>query len=317
MRILERESYEKEAIFVGYLGYSWMAFIFLFFSSSVIFDLSIVVFGILQKRRIFSIPRLEFLVPLFFSLVLVIYGFFEAKEVKIERLVLKTEKLPKDTISVRIVQISDLHLGIMTKDRDLEECLKKINHLKPDILVATGDIVDGHPDKINRFVESFLSIKPTYGKFAVTGNHEYYIGLDGAKVFFEKAGFKLLANESERIRNGISIVGIDDLYSSAGLERALLENLNPNDFKILIKHRPIVIEDCVGLFDIQLSGHTHGGQIFPFSLITRAFFKHISGHKILGRGSHLYVSRGLGTWGPPIRFLAPPEITVIDLEKTS
>jgi hypothetical protein len=101
---------------------------------------------------------------------------------------------------------------------------------------------------------------------------------------------------------------------STGLpEEQLLSRLPKDNFTLLLKHQPIIREDSLGLFDLQLSGHTHQGQIFPFRYMVHIFFSHIAGWYDLPKGSHLYVSRGTGTWGPPIRFLSSPEVTVIDL----
>ncbi len=117
----------------------------------------------------------------------------------------------------------------------------------------------------------------------------------------------------------INIAGVDDpaarrfgLYNDIP-ESELLAGLDPGLFTLLLKHKPIVNKDSPGMFDLQLSGHTHRGQIFPFRFIVRMFFPKVSGYFDLKEDSHLYVSRGTGTWGPPIRFLSPPEVTVIDL----
>lgn len=119
---------------------------------------------------------------------------------------------------------------------------------------------------------------------------------------------------------GIYIAGVDDPAGkqfgkpNGNSERGLLSGLDHDKFKILLKHRPLVSNDGTGLFDLQLSGHTHKGQIFPFSLVTKFYYPKHAGFLDLKNGSHLYVSRGSGTWGPPIRFLSPPEVTVIELE---
>ena len=163
------------------------------------------------------------------------------------------------------------------------------------------------------------SITPKYGKFAITGNHEYYAGLDQALQFTEKAGFKILRGEALNVENIINIAGVDDPQAKAFShykevsEKALLSGLPREYFTLLLKHRPFVDKDSIGLFDLQLSGHVHRGQIFPFSIVTGLYYKTQSGLNNLPGNSMLYVSRGSGTWGPPIRFLSPPEITVIDL----
>lgn len=315
VRLLEREGYERLAGVLAYIGYTWMAFVFLFFCTSILTDIGEALYLLTLKRHFAVIPNAGFLVPFIVSAVLVGYGFFEAKDLRMKRVLIETERLPKDMESFRIVHITDLHVGIMTSEKDVKLYVEKIKALRPDVLVSTGDLVDGQLDQIDDLLRHFVSLNPSFGKFAVTGNHEYYAGIEKAKKFLEKSGFRVLRNEIFRIKNGINIVGIDDSFSYEGMELALLRTLKTEEFTILLKHRPVVVEECVGLFDLQLSGHTHGGQIFPFKLITRIFFKHISGHKILNSRSHLYVSRGAGTWGPPVRLFSPPEVTLIEVLK--
>lgn len=138
--------------------------------------------------------------------------------------------------------------------------------------------------------------------------------------FTEKAGFSVLRGKGVNVSDMITIVGVDDpvgkgynLFKDVS-EKELLSEHAGGKFTLLLKHRPIVDKDALGLFDLQLSGHVHKGQIFPFSLITRLYYRYTDSGKLrLLDNSYLYVSRGSGTWGPPIRFLSPPEVTVIEL----
>jgi predicted MPP superfamily phosphohydrolase len=162
-------------------------------------------------------------------------------------------------------------------------------------------------------------ISPQYGMYAVLGNHEYYAGLQNSLDFLRRAGFRVLRKEQAKIAECLTIAGVDDptgaRWGDAGGsdEKGLLASPIQHRFTILLKHRPAVHPESRGRFDLQLSGHVHKGQIFPFNLLTWFFFPVSAGLNQLDDGSRLYVSRGTGTWGPPIRFLAPPEITVIDL----
>ena len=137
--------------------------------------------------------------------------------------------------------------------------------------------------------------------------------------FTERAGFTVLRGEALTVAGAITVAGVDDPTGKGfgllrgGSERDLLSGLPRERFTLLLKHMPVVEENAAGLFDLQLSGHTHKGQIFPFNLITRLFFPTDAGLAHLPNNSHLYVSKGSGTWGPPIRFLSPPEVTVIEL----
>ncbi|MGZ6222845.1 MAG: metallophosphoesterase, partial [Syntrophales bacterium] len=185
--------------------------------------------------------------------------------------------------------------------------------------VSTGDLVDGQIDTLTEQAMLLRDVQPRYGKFAITGNHEFYAGLDQALDFTRAAGFAVLREEAIAVAGVINIAGVDDpTVDALGLpqeisETKLLSGLSHRNFTVLLKHRPVVDKDSVGHFDLQLSGHTHNGQIFPFNLVVRRFYQLITGYFNLPNDAHLYVSRGTGTWGPPIRFLSPPEITVIDL----
>ncbi|MBW2635733.1 MAG: metallophosphoesterase [Deltaproteobacteria bacterium] len=206
----------------------------------------------------------------------------------------------------------------MGKSR-LNRILQKVRDAQPDMLVSTGDLVDGQMDSPEMLTGMLRNIPTRYGKFAVTGNHEFYAGLERALALTEKAGFTVLRGEGITVKETINIAGVDDPargpYRSEHVvsEKALLENLPENRFTLLLKHQPIVSKESLGLFDLQLSGHTHKGQIFPFRLITKLFYRMHTGLSELSGNALLYVSRGSGTWGPPIRFLSPPEVTVIDL----
>ncbi len=157
------------------------------------------------------------------------------------------------------------------------------------------------------------------GKYAVTGNHEFYAGLPEALDFTQKTGFLLLRGQAHTLQNGLTIAGVDDPTGrfqappNALPENKLLGEIPENQFVIFLKHQPIVDANSIGLFNLQLSGHTHNGQIFPFGLLVRLVYKLNPGFTKLEKGSVAYISRGTGTWGPPVRFLAPPEVTLIEI----
>jgi predicted MPP superfamily phosphohydrolase len=154
------------------------------------------------------------------------------------------------------------------------------------------------------------------GAYAVTGNHEYYAGLENSLSFLRNAGFTVLRGASAKA-GGIVLVGVDDPTAlSSGPQARLdtskaLASVTANDFIVLLKHQPVVGSDTP--FDLQLSGHIHGGQIFPFVYLTRLTYGVHTGLTELADGRRLYVSRGAGTWGPPIRLFAAPEITLITI----
>jgi predicted MPP superfamily phosphohydrolase len=310
---------------MSYIGYTWMGILFIFTTVSVVIDiyrLMLYIIGLALKINIIAfVPsaRLSLLLPFIISLLITIFGYFEAENIRTERITIKSNKIPENIRGLRIVQISDVHLGLIIRKDRLKKIIKEVKEAKPDILVSTGDLVDGQINSLPGLADMLREINPKYGKFAITGNHEFYAGLNQAIDFIKKAGFTLIRGEGLTIDGLFNIAGVDDpagkhygLFKNIE-EKELLSSLPNEKFTIFLKHRPIIDKDAIGLFDLQLSGHTHKGQIFPFSLITKFFYTIDSGYLALSDNSSLYVSRGSGTWGPPIRFLAPPEVTVIEV----
>lgn len=325
IRPLERLGLEILSISMSYIGYVWMGLLFIFISWSLLIDiyrLAVWSYGWVFRQEISGImpsAKLSFFLPAVFALAIGVYGYYEAGAIRTEHLVIKTAKIPKNKNSLRIVQISDVHLGLIVREDRLRKIIKEVRSAAPDLFVLTGDLVDGQLDRLNGLAELFGEIKAPYGKFAIPGNHEYYAGFDQAMEFIREAGFTILKGEAVTIPDTMNIVGVDDpagkrfgLYTDIP-EKNILSTLDPELFTLLLKHKPVIDEASLGMFDLQLSGHTHGGQIFPFKFIVQLYFPRISGYFALKGDSHLYVSRGAGTWGPPMRFLSPPEVTVIDL----
>ena len=325
IRLSEKQGLEFFARLMSYAGYTWMGLLFLFTSASIIIDIYhflIYLSGlILRKDLIAFIPssRISFFIPLILSILIAIYGSFEAKNIRTERIMIRSHKIPESIGRLRIVQISDVHLGLIVRKERLEKILKEVKGVEPDLLVSTGDLVDGQINGLPGLAELLREINPRYGKFAITGNHEFYAGLKQAMDFTEKAGFTILRGKGLTIAGLFNIAGVDDpAGKNYGLfreveEKELLSGLPTGKFTLFLKHRPLLDRNAIGLFDLQLSGHTHKGQIFPLGLITRLAYPADLGYLALQNNSYLYVSRGSGTWGPPIRFLSPPEITVIEI----
>lgn len=327
VRVSERLELEFFARLMSYIGYMWMGILFLFFSGSIVVDIYhtlIYSAGLILRKDLTSLipsARYSFYIPLVMSTSIAIYGYYEALNIRTEKVEIKTSEIPEEIGRLRIVQISDVHLGLIIRARRLQRILEEVKRVEPDILVSTGDLVDGQSRDIRAFSSLFKEINPKYGKFAITGNHEFYAGIGQALDFTEKAGFKILRGEGTTVAGLINVAGVDDsagktygIYREIS-ERELLSKLPIDKFTLFLKHRPLVDKEAIGLYDLQLSGHAHKGQIFPFSLLTWLYYRHTihAGHLRLVDDSYLYVSRGAGTWGPPIRFLSPPEITVIEL----
>ena len=344
----EKNHFELIARFLSYLGYMWMGTLFLFFCSALIIDVYhagvYLVSRLSQEPLRYLMPsaKVSFYVPLILSVVIAVYGYFEAKNVHTERVAINTPKLPEGVNRLRIVQISDVHLGLIIRERRLRNIIGKVKEADPDILVSTGDLLDGQINGLSGLAGMIGEIHPKYGKFAITGNHEFYAGIEYALDFTRKAGFVVLRGEGVTVNGIIAIAGLDDpagkafgVYKevsekallsqfladrSTPLEKSQSQSQSPpfqTGFILLLKHRPVVDKECEGLFDLQLSGHTHKGQLFPFSLITKLSYIIDAGYLQLRGNSALYVNRGAGTWGPPMRFMSPPEITIIDLYRST
>lgn len=326
VRVLERVGVESVARSLAYVGYLWMGVLFLFVCSSLVIDvyrlLAQIVLFLLKRDGsywwIFSAGG-AFYTALTLSVVTAAWGMWEAGRIRSEHITIGSSKIPEGMNRMRIVQISDVHLGLIVREGRLRKILRKVREAEPDILVSTGDLVDGQTNDLSKMAEMFHNVPTKYGKFAVTGNHEYYAGLERSLAFTEAAGFSILRGEGVQVAGMMDIVGVDDPAGKRfGLngnvsEEVLLSGLKKQSFVLLLKHRPLVSQKASGLFDLQLSGHAHKGQIFPFSLLVKTLYPVDAGLLRLEKGGHLYVSRGTGTWGPPIRFLASPEVTVIDL----
>ena len=319
----EKQGLSSLARLLAYVGYLWMGFAFLFFSASILLDLYRLLaylFGWTFSFRLPSpSPSWRFLLPLVISLTTGTYGYFEALHIRTERVILKTSKIPKELSPVRIVQISDVHLGMIVREERLSRILQEVKRADPDLFLSTGDLVDAQVTQLNHLSDLLREIRPRWGKFAVTGNHEFYAGLAESLEFTRQSGFRVLRGEGLTVGGCLNLAGVDDPTGQAfgeapGVPEAeLLARLSRDHFTILLKHRPVLDPSSMGHFDLQISGHTHKGQILPFRLGTRIFFRFIGGLYRLPQGIILYTSRGTGTWGPPIRFLTPPEVTLYEL----
>jgi len=325
VRYSERFGFRLFGRIMAHIGFIWGAVLYLFFSASLVIDLyrlAVYLAGLTIQKDFSPISlskEYSFFIPLFLSLCISVYGYFEARDIRTERILIKTPKIPIEKDKLKIVQITDVHLGLMVRAERLKLILDKVRAEEPDILVSTGDLLDGQVCNLNGLEDLFSNIRPKYGKFAITGNHEFYAGIDNTRCFIENAGFTFLEGEGVTLAGIINIAGVDDPAGKAmGLtkdisEKELLSTLPREKYTVLLKHRPLVDKTAMGLFDLQLSGHIHKGQIFPFTLVTALLYPITAGKLDLPDNSFMYVSRGSGTWGPPIRFLAPPEVTVIEL----
>lgn len=231
--------------------------------------------------------------------------------------------VPKSLQNLRIVQFTDLHVGPTIKREYVQGIVKQINDLKPDIIVMTGDLVDGSVAHLRPDVAPLADLQSTYGKFFVTGNHEYYSGVDAWLDETSRLGFINLINEHRIIHHQGScllLAGVTDYrahqYKAEHRSdpKKSISNAEPSDVKILLAHQPKSIDAASEAgFDLQLSGHTHGGQYYPWNFVAQMANPYIEGLHQHQHKTWIYVSRGTGYWGPPMRLGTEPEITLISL----
>jgi uncharacterized protein len=269
-------------------------------------------------------PRREFLLCAGVVVCLCARGVHEANGLHIQTIHLRTDRLPAGSDPVRVAHLTDTHFGPWWGVHRVDIFEAVLRAQRTDLLVTTGDVLDGgrlSDAPLGRLTEIPIPL----GAIAVPGNHEYYTGIRECVETYERAGYRVLRNEATDVtregRTVLRVVGMDDPAGRQnGLPRPPPESelLPPADaprpFTLLLKHRPVVDPAAVGRFDLQLSGHTHGGQIWPFNHAVRLAYGFDTGLHGLGRGSLLYLSPGAGTWGPPMRFLRPPELTLFVIE---
>jgi len=240
----------------------------------------------------------------------------------VKDVIVHIKNLPESLSGFSIVQITDIHLEPTLKKPFLEKVVNRVNSLSPHVIALTGDLVDGFVKELEGDIQPLKHLTSQYGNFFVTGNHEYYFNGLAWIDAVNRLGFKTLVNDHSIVKHGdgrVLIAGVPDLKAERFVSShrpdpvASLKNAPPAHVKILLAHQPnSVIQAAEAGFDIQISGHTHGGQIFPWNhlvALNQPFLAGLYTHGCV----RLYVSRGTGYWGPPMRFCAPSEITRIIL----
>ena len=216
VRSFEHGGHEGLARVLAYGGYIWMCAIFIFFVISLALDISrlcIIIFSTIAK---INLPHtihsglVFFLVPAVASIAVTVYGYHEAGTIRTERIGIETSKLPPGIDKLTIVQISDVHLGLINRDVRLRRAAEIVKGINPDILVSTGDLVDGQINTLDGLSGILREIKTPYGKYAIMGNHEFYAGIGVSEDFARKAGFVMLRHKAVTIKNIVNIVGVDD-----------------------------------------------------------------------------------------------------------
>ena len=240
-----------------------------------------------------------------------------AREVRV-----RLERLPSELDGFTIVQLTDVHIGPTLRGEFLSEVVRTANALKPDVIAITGDLVDGSVEELREHVAPLAELRARYGVFFVTGNHEYYSGVEEWCAELGRLGVRVLRNERVAIGTpsaSFDLAGVDDYQGArfgdghgADLARATRGRDATREL-VLLAHQPKAVFEAVERgVGLQLSGHTHGGQIWPWNLLVRLQQPVVSGLARFGR-TLVYVSNGTGYWGPPMRLGAPAEVTKVVL----
>lgn len=309
------------------LGTAWLFIMLYFFIVMAVKDL----FGLTNRLFHFmpsdAITRytkenwvgLGFMVG--FITLLMICGYMKYQwKVRVE-LPVQMYKTIGDSINskpLRIVAISDLHLGYGIGEKEFQEWVDTINEEEPDIVFIAGDIIDNSLRPLNegRFAEIFYQIKAPMGVYACLGNHEYISGIEGSLSFIKKAGVNLLKDTVAEIDSSFYVIGRDDRSNHRRKPlKDLVEGLDTSKPIFLLDHQPYNLEEAEAYgIDLQISGHTHQGQVWPISLITKKIYE--IDHGFLKKGnSNIYVSSGIGLWGGKFRIGTQSEYVVIDVNK--
>ncbi len=254
-----------------------------------------------------------------------LYGIFEARrKPAIVEVDIPIPHLPQEFDGFRIAQITDVHAGLTVKRDFIEMIVTMVNDLKPDLIAFTGDIADGSVRHLHNDVEPLASLSAPFGKYFVTGNHEYYSGVEQWVEETERLGFVNLMNEHRVLERGngkLLLAGVTD-FTGGGFDKShrsspekAVADAPQCDARILLAHQPKSVHAALPHhFDLMISGHTHGGQFFPWNLAAAADQPYIKGlhhHEKMW----VYVSNGTGYWGPPVRVAARSEITILRLVK--
>lgn len=280
----------------------------------------------LAELRSFALsPKATVAVAVIAVFLATVWGIVEAQCITLKHLTVTTDKLPPGTDDFRILLISDLHIGPALNQRQLRRVINLADEAKPDLILSAGDLVDGKASRERDLARQLAEITAPHGKIACVGNHDVYTGVAAARDLHNLAGFTLLEDTGVWATDWLWVAAPVDphyYYSDQAVSKqpppaeALLPTTPANPFAILLKHRPAPESKNQAVFDLQLSGHTHGGQIFPFNILVNWHHSWKSGrlHQ-LPAGTLFYISRGTGVWGPPFRLFAPPEMTVITLKR--
>jgi predicted MPP superfamily phosphohydrolase len=310
---------------LAWIVYTWLGFALYLFLLAVVTDLGRVFAALVgalpedPERRVLLARAVAGAIGVISGLVGVGGIVNVARGFRVRRVLVPLARLPRATSGYSIVQLTDLHVG-PTLGRDfVESVVRETNRLAADLVVITGDLVDGTVEQLRTLVEPLKDLRARDGVYFVTGNHEYYSGADAWIDHLRTLGIRVLRNERVCIRDAFDLAGVDDASAHRMLPHhgqdvsKALAGRDESRAVVLLAHQPKALKEAVRWnVDLQLSGHVHGGQMIPFNWIARLDQPVIAGLRLV-QSTWVYVSSGTGYWGPPMRVGSGAELTRIEL----
>ncbi len=324
-RILERVWLSFLSDVLIWIGSFWLAAMLYLFLIVLFSDL-IRIFGVFFpihsiKFSLFRMKGFGFYSASLVTFIIIVIGFFNALFPRVKQLEIDIPKKSHFS-TLNLVVASDIHLGTIIGRARFSRIAARINSLHPDLILLAGDVVDEDLAPVIRenLGDDLKKLKAKYGVFAITGNHEYIGGADRAVAYLRNNGIRVLRDEIVLIENDFYLIGRDDRSANRfqGRKRKslslLVSGIDRTKPLILMDHQPFGLDEAVqNEIDLQISGHTHHGQLFPLNFITNMVYEKSWGYLKKGK-THFYVSSGVGTWGPPIRLGNYPEIVRIRIK---
>jgi predicted MPP superfamily phosphohydrolase len=324
-KIIEARHSSVLSDILNIIGGFWMAFMlygFLFLFLSDIISLILRISGVLNSGNVVVFRKWSFILTLVISFILIAGGFLNALMPRVKNYDITISKSAGDLKNLKIAAVSDIHLGSIIRKRSIKKLSEILKKLEPDLVLLLGDIVDGEIGPVLRddLLKYFTCPECTDGLYAITGNHEFIGGAKRTIPYIESKGIKILKDEVVTIDGGIQLIGRLDRDSRRfyGQERKTLSELvvstDTSKPVILLDHQPFDLGESERQgIDLQLSGHTHNGQMWPLNYLTRKIFELSYGYMKRGK-THYIVSSGFGIWGPRVRSASRSEVLLINIK---